>query len=263
MISLRRRAESLIGRSLVATRLHRAVLRSRGIVVAFHRVNDDLPEDSLTRTSRDFERFCRFFKAHFDVTTLDDMVTRLENKQSIAGTLAITFDDGYRGNFLTAAPILRDLGLPATFFVVTRFIGTDVVPWWDRELPIQPGWMTWDHVRQLDRDGFHIGAHTQTHVDLGVVDGEEAEREICGSRTDLEEKLGHAATMFAYPYGQRKNIVESNRARIKSAGFRCCVSCHGGLARPDDDPFHLQRVPLSPWFQTPEQFAFEVLMRRS
>ena len=262
MRSLRHTAESWIGSSLVKTRLHRPVLRDRGIIVAFHRVCDDLPEDSLTRTSHDFEQFCRFFKTHFDVTTLDDVISRLEQGRSIAGTLAITFDDGYRGNFEVAAPILRKLELPATFFVITRYLDTDTVAWWDRELTNAPAWMTWDQVRQLDREGFQIGAHTQTHVDLGMVDGEAADREIRGSRRDLQEQLGHDATLFAYPYGRPRNMLDANRERIRHAGFRCCVSCHGGLARSQDDPFYLHRVPVVQSFRTPEQFAFDVLMRR-
>lgn len=263
MTSLASGVKSWMGRSLVSARLHRAAIRGRGIIVAFHRVEDRLPEDGLTRNSRDFESFCRFFKTHFDVTTLDDVVTRLEQKKSIAGTVAITFDDGYLGNFEVAAPILKKLGLPATFFVATRFIGSDVVPWWDRDLPFQPGWMTWDHVRELDREGFEIGAHTKTHVDLGVIDGEAAEEEIRGSRDDLRTELGREATLFAYPYGQVKNMIEPNRERIKRAGFRCCVSCHGGLAEANDDPFRLHRVPISPWYRTPEQMTFDVLLREN
>lgn len=64
----------------------------------------------------------------------------------------ITFDDGYRDNFEVAAPILRDRGLPATFFLPTAFLETPRLPWWDNvariikqtrvrrlELPRQPG----------------------------------------------------------------------------------------------------------------------------
>jgi peptidoglycan/xylan/chitin deacetylase (PgdA/CDA1 family) len=234
----------------------------RGIVVAFHRVNDTIPEDSLTRSSHDFDRFCRFFKANYDVLSLDDFVGRLNSGTSLAGALTITFDDGYLDNYEVAAPILYRLGLPSTFFVVTQFLGTSIVPWWDAGLVRQPGWMTWDQVRSLRDQGFDIGAHTQTHVDLGRVDGAEAEREICGSRDDLETIIGVTPRHFAYPYGGMNNLLESNRERTRSAGFASCVSCHGGTARTGTDPFRLQRIPLATWFRTPEQFAFELSTRR-
>ena len=261
-MTLRRDAETLLGRGLVSTGLHRPMTGERGIVVAFHRVNDTIPEDGLTRTSRDFERFCRFFKANYDVVSLDEFIRRLSSGGSIAGTLAITFDDGYLDNYEVAAPILYRLGLPSTFFVVTQFLGTNVVPWWDVKLVRQPGWMTWDQVRSLRDQGFDIGAHTRTHVDLGQVDGDDAELEIRGSKADIETNLGVTPRHFAYPYGGPKNLLESNRERTRAAGFTSCVSCHGGTARSGTDAFRLRRIPLATWFRTPEQFAFEVSTRR-
>src|SRR5207237_10086115 len=46
--------------------------------------------------------------------------------------LALTFDDGYRDNLTHVAPILKRLGLPATIFLVTAYIGTPNALWFDR-----------------------------------------------------------------------------------------------------------------------------------
>jgi peptidoglycan/xylan/chitin deacetylase (PgdA/CDA1 family) len=45
--------------------------------------------------------------------------------------VALTFDDGYRDNLDLAAPLLQDLGLPATFFLVPGLLSEDVRPWWE------------------------------------------------------------------------------------------------------------------------------------
>ena len=49
--------------------------------------------------------------------------------------MSITFDDGYRDNHEIAAPILKDLGLHSTFFITSGYIESNVVPFWDKELP--------------------------------------------------------------------------------------------------------------------------------
>jgi peptidoglycan/xylan/chitin deacetylase (PgdA/CDA1 family) len=46
--------------------------------------------------------------------------------------VALTFDDGYRDNLELALPVLRDLGLPATFYLVPGILEGDVDPWWER-----------------------------------------------------------------------------------------------------------------------------------
>ena len=157
-----------------------------------------------------------------------------------------------------AAPVLKALDLPATFFIVSRFVSTDHAAWWDSKLDPKPTWITWEEVQGLVDMGFNIGAHTQNHVDLGTVASEVAQAEIIGSKADLESRLGKPIDLFAYPYGQVENLLEDNRSKVQAAGFRCCASCFGGLVQPGDDPFRLNRVAISNWFESPEQLALAI-----
>ena len=226
---MKRSIKTLLGEVMFTSRLDSILLADVAVVVAFHRIDEAPDSDSLTVGREMFERYCRFFKRHFHVVPLRDLVYRLEHGDSIERHLAITFDDGYRDNFEHAAPVLAALSLPATFFIVSKWMGGHVVPWWDREQGMRYPWMTWDQVRTLHRSGFDIGAHTRTHVDLGVVAGEAAYDEIAGSRFDLEDQLGAPVDLFAYPYGRQRNLADRNLEIVKASGFCCCCSCEGGL----------------------------------
>ncbi|WP_249937321.1 polysaccharide deacetylase family protein [Roseateles sp. DAIF2] len=89
----------------------------------FHRV---LPEaDPLFPEEMHAARFrelCAWLRSWFRVLPLDEAALRLKNGTLPARACTITFDDGYADNHEVALPILREAGLPATFFVATGFL---------------------------------------------------------------------------------------------------------------------------------------------
>jgi peptidoglycan/xylan/chitin deacetylase (PgdA/CDA1 family) len=253
-----------IGQTIFASRLDAILLRGSAVIVAFHRVQETVDaDDGLTVSVALFERHCRFFREQFRVVPLREIVEKLERGEPLNRELAITFDDGYRDNFEQAAPTLERLSLPATFFVVTQWMGTECVPWWDHVRGARHPWMTWDQVRDLHRRGFELGAHTRTHADLGTIGGSQAHDEIFGARLELESQLGAPADLFAYPYGGANQLSDANRDLVKAAGFRCCCSAVGGINTSGASPFDLYRVPISMWQQSPQQFGFEVALGRT
>jgi peptidoglycan/xylan/chitin deacetylase (PgdA/CDA1 family) len=260
---IKRTIGNLLGQSLFASRLDELLLRNAAVVVAFHRIQDGAGSDPLTLGVRAFEDYCAFFRRHFRVVSLPDLVNTLVNRRPLRRSLAITFDDGYRDNFEIAAPVLERLSLPATFFVVSQWMGTDIVPWWDRRQGVHYSWMTWDQLRTLHRKGFDIGGHTRTHVNLGEVPESVAREEICGARLDLEKQLSAPVQSFAYPYGGRRHLTEANRDLVMAAGFRCCCSGFGGINGSDTNPFYLHRIPISSAHASPQHFGFDVALGRS
>jgi peptidoglycan/xylan/chitin deacetylase (PgdA/CDA1 family) len=254
-------AKSMMGRAIFTSFAHSWLLRDSWVVVAFHRVNDQATDnDGLTCSVAMFERYCRFFSRFFRPLPLRTLVHHCEEGLPPRRGLAITFDDGYRDNHDHAAPILKKYNLPATFFVATHFIGTDFVPWWDRDLGIQRPWMTWEHVRALHRAGFEIGSHTRSHAELSTLATEEATTEIAGSRRDLEQQLSSEVVSFAFPYGREHQIAEHQRTLVREAGLRCCCSCYGGTNGRGSDPFHLRRVPVSSWYVSPYHFGLDLVL---
>ncbi len=92
-------------------------------ILIYHRV---LPEpDPLGLggpESARFERTMRLVSRFFRVLPLSEAIDRLRRDALPPRAACITFDDGYADNAEVALPVLKRLGLPATFFVATAFL---------------------------------------------------------------------------------------------------------------------------------------------
>ena len=106
------------------------------IILMYHSISqDDLAEfiDPPNRLSPAlFERQMAFLSAHRRVVPLSEVVQQIESGTSpLAGTVCITFDDGYLDNLTTAAPILEKYNLPATLFLATGYVERGESQWAD------------------------------------------------------------------------------------------------------------------------------------
>lgn len=92
-------------------------------VLIFHRVLstfDPLRPDEPT--AEEFEARMRWIGANFDVWPLSEAAAALMRGTLPKSVACITFDDGYADNHDVAMPILRRLGLTATFFVAVGYL---------------------------------------------------------------------------------------------------------------------------------------------
>jgi peptidoglycan/xylan/chitin deacetylase (PgdA/CDA1 family)/CelD/BcsL family acetyltransferase involved in cellulose biosynthesis len=102
-------------------------------ILMFHRVNDD--GDLFFSNAlpvRVFRGQMEYLAKHFPVVSLDDFSGKGLPQNGRKYYVAITFDDGYRDNFLHAFPVLRELGLPATVFLTTGYVESGEPPWYDQ-----------------------------------------------------------------------------------------------------------------------------------
>lgn len=103
-------------------------------VVIYHRVVEDNPAGTdgfkLEKgiSAANFERQMRFLLRHFDPAP----ASRIQLGLGRDIRFAVTLDDGYEDNYRVAAPILKRLGIPATFYVVSDFVGSDRLFWWEQ-----------------------------------------------------------------------------------------------------------------------------------
>jgi peptidoglycan/xylan/chitin deacetylase (PgdA/CDA1 family) len=149
--------------------------------------------------------------------------------------LALTFDDGWGTQFANARPVLQAERVPATFFVITRFLGGE------------PGYMSWDQVRALKEAGFEVESHTQNHMsvdDLRRQDEDSAIAEIWESLSILEGRLGRSQRIFAYPNGSWDAPTAAIAARV----YRAAVATGGGDLQAQDRLYALHRIKAEPTY---------------
>ena len=226
------------------TRLSARLGRGRLTVVTYHQVLDPADDGSSVGTDC-FRQQMEYLRETYSVVPLQEGVKRLALRQTPQRLVAITFDDGYLDNATTAAPIMRALGLPATFFVSTDMVDSARPFPHDVERGRRPQrHMTWTDLRNLAADGFEIGSHTCTHADMGAIPLTQAVTELRASRERLEMELRRPIRTFAFPYGRRRNMRADTIAAARREYDVCC-SAYGGHNTTPADPGNIRRIVIS------------------
>jgi len=134
-VGLKHRLSRFYFPEFLAVHAIRQVSPFSGIVLMYHEVLPDdfaLPAWTVVRES-DFRWQMSYLRSHFDVISLDQALARVEGKGTATRPFAvITFDDGYKGNFSTALPIMEGMGLPLTVYIATKAIIENGLYWYDR-----------------------------------------------------------------------------------------------------------------------------------
>jgi peptidoglycan/xylan/chitin deacetylase (PgdA/CDA1 family) len=128
---LRRSLRQALQASRLPPLLHRMAPRQRVSVLMYHAVLSSplAVPDWCFMDATVFRGQAEYLARHFEVVLLSEAVQRLRRRQVRRPMAVITFDDGMQSVHDVALPILKRLGLPATVFLTTGFVGTDDTPW--------------------------------------------------------------------------------------------------------------------------------------
>lgn len=146
----------LLAGSLVATGcdwfLHRMRAWRGLLVLNYHRIGNPngtpWDHDLWSAQLNEFDWQLGFLKSHFDLIGLNDLESASKDRRG--RFVMISFDDGYRDNYLSAFPVLRSHGVPAAFFLATGFLDKPHISWWD-----EVAWMIHTSTREfLDGHGW-------------------------------------------------------------------------------------------------------------
>ena len=208
--------------------------RAKVPILVYHHVSQSDPEGSsaprrLTVTADVFAQQMQYLQDNgYHVITFADLADYFEHGKELPTLpVIISFDDGWETQFEYALPSLEKYHYPATFFVVTDYIG-------------RPGFISWAQLQTLLTDGMKIGSHTRSHPRLTKIrDLEKLWDQIYNSKAILESQLEASIEEFAYPYG---SYNAKAAATVKQAGYRVGRGCCSGIAHTSSDVFTLKAV---------------------
>jgi peptidoglycan/xylan/chitin deacetylase (PgdA/CDA1 family) len=146
----------------------------------------------------------------------------------------LTFDDGSATHHSVALPVLTDLGFPASFYPMTVVLN-------------KPDWLSDDQLRDLDRAGMTIGAHTWDHHRLDQLTGADWDVQLVGPKARLVEILGHPVDLIAYPYGMWS---QEALTRVNTAGYRAAFQL-SDVQDPDQPLLTIRRIMPPPTWDGP------------
>ena len=145
-----------------------------------------------------------------------------------AHSFVVSIDDGDLDAYTTAAPLLEQLGMRGTFFVIAGRDGTK-------------GTMTNVDVQDLAARGHAIGNHTMTHPNLRKLDAAALSQEIEGAQQTLAALLGYRPRTFAYPYGRYDDAAV---AAVAQSGFDLAFTVHAGALESSASPLLSKRIEV-------------------
>jgi len=202
-------------------------------ILMYHHINVLPPKTSqvlqkLTVSPQIFEAQMRYlFEKNYQPISFKQFIDFLKiGKKIPKKSLIITFDDGWKNQYIYAFPVLKKYKFPATFFIVTKQIGGNL-------------FMSWTQLKTLLANGMEIGSHTVNHPNLRQLKPSQLTIEIKNSKTILEKNLNYQVEVFCYPYGVfDSKIIEM----VRSSGYKAARTVIRGVDQNIKNMYTLRAI---------------------
>jgi peptidoglycan/xylan/chitin deacetylase (PgdA/CDA1 family) len=222
------------------------------IILQYHHFGTDTPRITSV-TPAELDAHLEHLARHeFRVLPLEEVVEALEAGRALPERcVSLTVDDAYPSVYTEAWPRLRERGWPLTVFLNTAAV--------DRG---GPGFLSWDQVREMAREGVRFENHSHSHDHLirrrpGEDEAGWRERvrgDIATAGARIAAETGRRPRLLAYPYGEYDTALQ---ALVREMGL-VAFGQQSGPAWSGGDFGALPRFPMAAAYAAMEGFRLKV-----
>lgn len=213
-------------------------------VIQYHKIDKPGPgvlvRGGFTPPARFARQMTYLKKCGFIFYSASELIGHyLENNEFPPNGIAVTFDDGWKDNYINAFPVLKRLGIKATIFIVPSCMG-EVSSKVMAEGEIERPHLSRDEILEMSAGGIEFGSHSVNHKLLDRISPQEVKFEVVESKKQIEDLLQQPCKTIAYPGGF---YSEESQRMIESAGYIAAFSTVFG---PQDslDLYAINRVEI-------------------
>ena len=215
--------------------------RPVAVVLTYHSIGPS----PLAVSESNFRQHMEWLNSNGAIIPLDDLVTGKWPTCPSGLACAITFDDGYASVYRFAYPILAELNIPATVYLVAGAIHQDSPQSSNQFNGLYPDedMLLWPEVRELHSHSIRMGSHLLHHQDLTSIDDAAADTELRESKKKIEDQTGSECSSFCFPWG--KNNAAAVEA-VRRAGYSNSVTTIQGRWGKNDaiDRYRIPRADI-------------------
>ena len=239
------------------------------VILQYHHIDTETPFSTSTSPDRFTEHLALIEASGARVVRLEDAITRvakLETENEIgpepdapaeneAFQVAITFDDAFISIFRTAFPLLKARGWPFTIFVAPDLVETSAQ------------YLTWDHLREMQRAGATIANHSLGHEHLLRLKGRQTDddwmKRVSDNTREAERQLtmqlgGNRPLLYALPYGEYQPLIIE---RLHEMGYTIFGQQSGATSGSYETPKVHPRFPMGGPYSALESFRTKLSSR--
>jgi peptidoglycan/xylan/chitin deacetylase (PgdA/CDA1 family) len=206
-----------------------------------------------------FKKQLNFYRNYFDIVDENILINKNQTFKTSKPKILITFDDGHITNYNSAAKILDEFSIKASFFIPVNVINRktegkiseenqillerhnilsdlkeDIINSYPRLT------MTWSNIIDLDRRGHFIGSHGCNHIRLSKeLNTDQLNNEISESKKIIEGKLNKEINSFCWIIGDKKSYSKQASDLIYDSDYKLSfMTC----AKPFDKNQNLLQI---------------------